>query len=201
MQKSVYVLLADNNGEPYAFYVGCTNDLKEREAAHRRAAFNSKHAEYMTYKYQWIRHLAEQGQDFVFEVVEENCVTDDADEYSYVLRAADANKQAGRSFFDGLPLTNMKAGDFLDEMLADKVRTPAAIRQFIEKKKQPKINRATTYHRDLGPVDGSRSVNGQIIDRLFNQRANTQAMLARAKDAVDLKASKQKRKLLKEKRK
>jgi hypothetical protein len=203
MQKSVYVLTADNNSsrDPYVFYVGCTNDLKEREAAHRRAAFNPDHQEYNTYKYQWIRQLALEGYDFTFTVVEENCIADDADEYSYVLRCAEINCFAGHSFYDGLPLTNMKAGDFLNEMLQRNIRTPSAIRTFIKNKNQPKISRVTAYHRDLGPVDGSRPVNGQIVERLFNQRASTREMLARAKDALDLKASKQKRKLLKEKRK
>ena len=203
MKKSVYVLIADNNSDPYVFYVGCTNDLKERQAAHRRAAFNPDHAEYNTYKYQWIRHLAEQGQDFVFEVVEENCVTDDADEYSYILRCAEINRFSGISFFDGLPLTNMKAGDYLNEMLHSKIRTPQDIRKFMHNRERERTQRrVTSYLRNAAfVVQRPDKTTEEVLEELKEHSVSVRGMLAQAKDAVDLKASKQKRKALKESKK
>jgi len=205
MRKSVYVLIADNNSnqDPYVFYVGCTNDVKEREAAHRRAAFDPKHREYNTYKYQWVRQLALEGYDFTFQVVEENCVSDDADEYSYVLRCAEINCFAGISFFDGLPLTNMKAGDFLNEMLQRNIRTPKDIRTFIKKREQERTaSRVSSYLRNAAfVVQRPGKTTEEVLEDLKEHSVSVRNMLAQAKDAVDLKASKEKRKLLKQSKK
>lgn len=201
--KSVYTLsITSDDPEPVVFYVGCTNDAARRESEHRSAAQNPKHREYETYKYQFIRAIQELGHDFKFTIVAENCVTDDADEYSYVLKYADINRSRGIDIWQGQPLTNMKAGDLLAEMLAEKIRTPAEIRRFVREQELKKsISRVKSYIRQGSFQIQQGKTTLETLADLEQHRAGVQSMLTQAREDLDLKASKQKRKALKDSKK
>lgn len=137
MKKDVYGLYFELNNQQVLFYVGCTNDIKRRESEHKRAFLDAKHAEFDTYKYQLCRELASAGIDFSLKVIEPMAtVTTEADEYSWILRSARLNESLGIHFYDGMPLTNMRAGDFLSEMLRDKTITTASDIQKFKRQKQ-----------------------------------------------------------------
>jgi hypothetical protein len=127
----LYTLVFDCDPEPVVFYVGHTKDPKRREAEHRIAARDVRNTEY---KYQWCRELAAVDTAWDFVVVGE--IEDDEDsEYAWILKFARRNQDLGLSFIDGLPLTNMKAGDFLDEILADRtIRTADDIKAYRQRR-------------------------------------------------------------------
>lgn len=166
MIKSVYALCyEDPNRGPVIFYIGCTNDPARRLREHQRNAFDLDHTESDTYKYQFIRDLKDLGLDFTMEIVEETAITDEADEYTYVLRAARLNESLDIKFYDSMPLTNMRAGDFLEEMLRDRsVVSAESIRSFRARQEQKKkIN----YERNNGQTDLAR--NRSVRERVRNQ--------------------------------
>ena len=131
----LYTLAFEIEGEqdPVIFYVGHTNDPKRREAEHRSAARNIANTEY---KYRWARELESAGIDWVFTTQFE--IEDDEDsEYEWVLYFARENARRQLSFFDNLPLTNMRAGDFLSEIIdrtdiktRDEIRAYRLAREF-----------------------------------------------------------------------
>lgn len=145
MTHSLYILTTGTGSDTAPFYVGCTNDPGRRESEHRTNPFNPNHNEYNTYKYQFIRQLREQGQAFAFVTL--HTIEDDRDsEYEWILNFARANRTAGRTFIDGHPLTNMKAGDFLSEILnRPEIRTSTDIKRYRTVSKE---NRMTSYERD-----------------------------------------------------
>jgi len=137
----LYALTFDANPQPVVFYVGHTNNPKRRETEHRAAVRDTANTEY---KYQWCRQLEAVGVKWDFVVLGE--IEDDEDaEYEWVLKFARDNKSKDIAFIDDLPLTNMKAGDFLHEILdRPEIRTKKQIKQYREERKQ----RATDYERD-----------------------------------------------------
>ena len=143
MAHTLYTLSFGSGDDTAVFYVGCTNDVARREREHRTNPFNSNHNEYNTFKYQFIRQLKEIGLDFAFTALHE--IEEDADsEYEWVLQFARANQVAGRTFIDGHPLTNMKAGDFLSEILnRPEVRTRSDIQHY----RASRANRVTSLER------------------------------------------------------
>jgi len=148
MTKSVYGLVyQDPVRGPVVFYVGCTNDVARRTQEHARNPFNTNHAEYNTYKYKFCRDLTELGYPYYLEVLSgEEDITDEADEYSWILKFARYNEDNAIAFYDHMPLTNMKAGDFLEEMLRDRnVHTAGQIRTFVERKRAARV---ASYQRD-----------------------------------------------------
>jgi hypothetical protein len=201
--KSVYTLsITVSESMPVVFYVGCTTDAKRRETEHRANAKNPKHKEYKTYKYQLIRELNSAGLEFALDIVAENCVTDDADEYSWVLKMADYNRLHNIHFYDHQPLTNMKAGDFLEEMLAQRIRTPAEIRKFTRDRELKKINsRVKSYIRQGSFTVQQGKTTLETLAELEQHRASVQGMLAAAREDLDLKASRAKRRALKDNKK
>lgn len=139
MTKTVYGLFfEDSESNLYIFYVGCTNNVERRRREHEVRAFNAAHAEYDTYKYQFCRLLRQQGLEYRMEVLAPEAeISDRSDEYSWILLFADHNRRAGIEYYDGYPLTNMKAGDFLAEMLREPtVRTADQIRQYRQRRAQ-----------------------------------------------------------------
>lgn len=150
----LYTLVFDCDPEPVVFYVGHTNDPKRRETEHRSAARDPRNTEY---KYQWCRELAAVGIAWQFIVVGE--IEDDEDsEYEWVLRFARRNQDLGLSFIDGLPLTNMKAGDFLDEILADRtIATREEIREYRQQREQ-----AVSYQR-VQPTEKAQAIIDQEL--------------------------------------
>lgn len=120
--NSIYVLICEVNGQKIPFYVGRSHNIKQRARQHARAAMDTTHKEYNTYKYQLIRELEHHGDRWwLEELYKPEEVTDKTDEYCAILEAARVNTENGYGrVFWGNPLTNMKAGDFLSEMLADK---------------------------------------------------------------------------------
>lgn len=180
--KSVYGLFFETSDTGLViFYVGCTNDIARRYGEHKRYANDTKHPEYNTYKYQLIRDLAAAGVDFTLEVLTPAVeVNDKADEYSWVLKMAEHNREHAIAFYDNLPLTNMKAGDFLEEMLRDPaVRTPAEIRTW-RKAKADSI-RAVRYNRNtFGVQSRNEAMRKTVADAmaLDTQKLSTEQVIA-----------------------
>jgi len=118
------------------FYVGHTDNPDRRLGEHDGNAHNPNSAEYDTLKYKWIRRLEAEGLDYFMLVVETLHSRDQDGEYEWVLKAARENKKDGRFFF-GLPLTNMKAGDFTSEIMDHEfIRSRKQIKQYREFKEQ-----------------------------------------------------------------
>lgn len=160
----LYTLVFDANPEPVVFYVGHTNDPKRRATEHRSSARDPENTEY---KYRWCRELASIGVKWDFVVVGE--IEDDEDaEYEWVLKFARHNQKLGIEFIDGLPLTNMKAGDFLSEILTDRTITSREeIKQYRIKREQ---NKTINYQRDgVAPTAKAQA----IIDSVQAQAAQS----------------------------
>ena len=138
----LYTLVFDGEPEPVVFYVGHTNDPKRRANEHRAAARDPANTEY---KYQWIRQLEAVGATWDF--VEIGLIDNDEDsEYEWVLKFARHNRSKDITFIDDLPLTNMKAGDFLGEILDDPaISTREEIKQY---RQQRAAEKKISYERD-----------------------------------------------------
>jgi len=143
MKQHLYILVFDADPKPVVFYVGRTNDPDRRLKEHRSSVKNLEHTEY---KYQWCRQLEEIGLSWDLVVIDE--IEDDEDsEYEWVLRFARDNQEREITFFDDLPLTNMKRGDFLSEMIKiPSIQTARDIREY----RNAQAIRAITYERDGG---------------------------------------------------
>lgn len=148
-QHYLYTLVFDAEPEPVVFYVGHTGDPKRRETEHRTAARDSANTEY---KYQWARELAAVGIKWDFVVI--GLIEDDEDsEYEWILKFARRNQDLGITFIDELPLTNMRAGDFLEEILADRtITTREEIREYRHQRSQ-----AVNYQR-VRPTAKAQSI-------------------------------------------
>jgi hypothetical protein len=137
----LYALTFDASPRPVVFYVGHTNNPKRRETEHRASAKDLSNTEY---KYQWCRQLEAVDVAWDFVVIGE--IEDDEDaEYEWVLKFARDNHSKGITFIDDLPLTNMKAGDFLAEILD---RTDIRTKQDIKKYRTERAARQVNYLRD-----------------------------------------------------
>jgi hypothetical protein len=154
MKQYLYTLVFDAEPQPVVFYVGRTNDPERRLKEHRLAVKNLEHTEY---KYQWCRQLEAIGLSWDLVVIDE--IDDDEDsEYEWVLRFARDNQEREITFFDNLPLTNMKAGDFLTEMIGiPSIQTKQDIRDY----RNAQAIRAITYERDGGGT-GEHTEQGRI---------------------------------------
>ena len=149
MTHVVYGLAFVIEDEPIIFYVGHTNDVERRTREHANNPFNPNHSEYDTMKYRWCRQLHESRISYDLFVIREFVETDEDSEYAIILDVARDNQQRGITFFDGLPLTNMKAGDFIEEMLDAGVQGSQGVKLYKEIMAISK--RAITYQReDLG---------------------------------------------------
>ena len=122
--STLYVLAFEADDEPIVFYVGHTNDIERRRSEHMNNPLNPNHAEYNTYKYQWARSLIEMGIEYKL-IPLHKIETDDDTEYEWILKFARRNAEANIAFYEGYPLTNMKAGDFLTEIINRKDITTA----------------------------------------------------------------------------
>lgn len=115
-KTTLYTLVFEAGDEPVVFYVGHTNNADRRWNEHINNAFNENHSEYDTYKYRWIRSLKDAGIECSM-VVLHDIEDDDDTEYEWILKFARANEKQDIRFYDGYPLTNMKAGDLLGELI------------------------------------------------------------------------------------
>jgi len=144
--KTVYVLTARGD-ETIQFYVGCTSDITRRYKEHSTNSRNPNHSEYNTYKYRFIRDLDSWGVHWTLDVLTTDIEVDEkTDEYSWIIKIARENEIKDHIFYDDKPLTNMKAGDFLEEMLADRQLSgsPKEVKKWLTKRKN-KID----YNRGL----------------------------------------------------
>lgn len=188
MKKSIYGLMYDDPVRgPVIFYVGCTTDLVRRSQEHARNPFISTHAEYNTYKYRFCRDLADLDIRYHLQVlVREEEITDDSDEYTWILKFARHNEDNAIRFYDDLPLTNMKAGDFLDEMIRDRsVVSAADIREF---KQQRELERSVTYERTR---DSSNPVARAMLDQIAVELAPARAVEQARKEKKQQRAKRQ----------
>jgi len=169
----LYALTFDASPRPVVFYVGHTNNPKRRETEHRASAKDLSNTEY---KYQWCRQLEAVDVAWDFVVIGE--IEDDEDaEYEWVLKFARDNHSKGITFIDDLPLTNMKAGDFLAEILdRTDIRTKQDIKQYRKEREQA---RKVNYEREQSDnfVDTER---GEIFREYISElgeasRAKNQA--------------------------
>jgi hypothetical protein len=91
-------------------------------------------------------------------------VEDDEDsEYSWVLRVARNNQHDGITFYNDLPLTNMRRGDLLEEMLADRSLNTA--QQIKEWRQVRELRKAVEYEAKqfVAPVNDAF---GRVMSRL-----------------------------------
>ena len=131
MKHSLYTLSFDAPEGTIVFYVGCTNNPTRREREHKTNPFNENHAEYQTYKYQFCRKLALKENAYKLDVIIDDIGSDEDSEYEWVLNFARHNTAQGFEFINGYPLTNMKAGDFLSEIInRPEVRTASDIKKY-----------------------------------------------------------------------
>jgi len=173
MKKSVYGLTYDDPVRgAVVFYVGCTNDVVRRTQEHMRNPFVSGHAEYDTYKYRFCRDLADLDITYSMVIIEPAVdVADDSDEYSWILQTARINQDLGIKFYQDLPLTNMRAGDFLDEMIRDRtINSSGDIRAFKQRREQ---ERNVTYERTR---DSSNPVARAMLDQIEIELAPARAL-------------------------
>jgi len=139
--STLYVLAFEADDEPIVFYVGHTNDIERRRQEHMNNPLNPNHAEYNTYKYQWARSLIEMGIEYKL-IPLHKIETDDDTEYEWILKFARRNAEANIAFYEGYPLTNMKAGDFLTEIINRRdISTAAEITKY-------RTQRSISYLRD-----------------------------------------------------
>jgi len=139
--STLYVLAFEADDEPIVFYVGHTNDVERRRSEHMNNPLNPNHSEYTTYKYQWARSLIEMGIEYKL-IPLHKIETDDDTEYEWILKFARRNADANIAFYDGYPLTNMKAGDFLTEIIDKRDITTA------EQITRYRTQRSISYLRD-----------------------------------------------------
>jgi hypothetical protein len=146
MTHAVYGLAFVIEDEPIIFYVGHTNDVERRTREHANNPFNPNHGEYNTMKYRWCRQLRESQMSYDLFVIREDPEEDEDSEYAVILDVARDNQEREITFFDGLPLTNMKAGDFISEMLDAGVQGKQGVEIFKKIREVTKI--AVTYQRE-----------------------------------------------------
>jgi predicted GIY-YIG superfamily endonuclease len=157
MKHSLYTLSFDAPEGTIVFYVGCTNNPTRREREHKTNPFNENHAEYQTYKYQFCRKLALKENAYKLDVIIDDIGTDEDSEYEWVLNFARHNTAQGFEFINGYPLTNMKAGDFLSEIInRPEIRSAADIKKY--KSDRIAAANAISYNRrydkeTAGPVN------------------------------------------------
>jgi predicted GIY-YIG superfamily endonuclease len=179
MKKSVYALVyEDANDDTIVFYIGCTNDVARRSAEHRRNSLNETHTEYNTYKYQWIRQLDQHDCAFRLEVIAEDVQDDENTEYEYVLKFARYNESQGYGFYEGMPLTNMRAGDFLSEMMRDRtVNTAAEIG--VWRRRRTESQRVTAYERESQDISQGRDQRRNVANSMviITQQKRTEEVL------------------------
>jgi hypothetical protein len=174
----LYTLVFDANPEPVVFYVGHTNDPKRRETEHRSSARDLSNTEY---KYRWCRKLDEIGIPWSFVVIGE--IEDDEDsEYEWILKFARKNAGLNITFEEGLPLTNMKAGDFLGEILTDRtITTRDEIKEYRIKREQAK----TINYQRVKPTPQAQSIIDQeLIDAEANRLDNYRTERERVERAL-----------------
>lgn len=153
--KSVYVLQIAVD-DPIVFYVGCTNDINRRAREHELNSHNPEHPEYYTYKYQTIRDIEAAGLTWEMQVEVLSAEIDEDSEYWWVLTKARENQAKNIKFIDDLPLTNMKAGDFLHEMLQDKsICSVQDVQAFTERRRQQRVQ---DYQRDQIKNPAARNI-------------------------------------------
>jgi hypothetical protein len=146
MHKIYGLAFIDQYDTACIFYVGHTTDIDRRFREHAVNAYNKNHAEYDTYKYQFIRSLDELNIPWSISVLEEQVTHDDDSEYEWILRIARDNEDKSRQFYHGLPLTNMRAGDFVEEMVRDRsISTRQEVGAWRERRRQ---QREISYIRD-----------------------------------------------------
>lgn len=125
---SVYALVFNSGTRDICFYVGRTNDTARRLKDHRSKVNDPLDT---TLKYRFMRELERGGYEWRMEVLTDFAEDDEDTEYEWVLRIARNNRFDGISFYEDMPLTNMKRGDFLEEMLQERdLNTAKQIREW-----------------------------------------------------------------------
>jgi hypothetical protein len=184
----IYALEFKAGDQDIVFYVGHTTDLERRANEHQVNSENPKHAEYDTEKYQWCRSLRRQGLEFELVPLQLYASTDEDSEYEWILRQARQNVLAKISFYNGHPLCNMKGGDFIWEMMADKaIKSAKDIKEFrLNKQKIDREHRS--YIRDFAGTRSAPEQAQNIVDWLKRDGERRSKL---ADDEAKLKQSRQ----------
>lgn len=173
----IYGLWFAAEDQEIVFYVGHTTNLERRREEHLTNAFNPRHAEFDTEKYRWCRSLREQGLEYDLKPLALFVKDDDNSEYEWILRQARENIDLGITFYNGMPLCNMKAGDFLDEMLANRaIKTAKDIQDFKNRRLQIERERRS-YLRDFSG-DAEPTAQAQKIINWLQQDAERRQQIA-----------------------
>jgi len=185
MMHNLYALVFETDSDPVIFYIGHTNDLKRRETEHRSCVKDLSNTEY---KYRWCRELEAIGIDWY--MVDLGSVEKDEDsEYAFILKIARHNRSKNITFIDDLPLTNMKAGDFLHEIIDRKdIKTVADIKRF--KKEKAEAKRAVKYEREEKGILPELSPKAKLVAEWMQAEGEVVA----AQDAERKKKAKQRAK-------
>lgn len=147
----LYTLAFMAGDEPVVFYVGHTNDMRRRLTEHRSAVKDLANQEY---KYQWIRGLESAGIKWTMTRVVE-IESDEDSEYEWILQFARDNHRRGIAFYNDLPLTNMRAGDFYWEIIdREDIVTRDEIREYRIRREQ---ERSVDYKR-VRPTDVAQGI-------------------------------------------
>ena len=199
-QYYLYTLVFDAEPEPVVFYVGHTNNLQRREAEHRSSAKNTLNSEY---KYRWIRELELLAIDWHMVPICE-IATDEDTEYEWLLKFARYNQSKNITFFDDLPLCNMRAGDFLHEILhRTDIQTASDIRQYkrqsAEAKKAAEVNYNRTATVDyFNPTPRPLTERAVVLADYLNELGAAERESAERERAKRLKRAEQYEQMLKD---
>jgi len=187
---TVYTLAYMDSGEPIVFYVGHTNNIERRRREHAVNPLNPEHAEYDTYKYRFCRGLLEAGIEYALTPIVEIETQLDS-EYEWILKFARDNEQRGIRFFDGYPLTNMKAGDFLEDLIKETdITTADQIRHW---RAERRAREQFDYERD---GNAEQSETAQELIKLFKLQGEDLRLERYKKEARELKRLVREREML-----
>ncbi len=147
------------------FYVGKTNNPDRRLKEHQ---YLSTKPDELTNKYVFIRQLDQVEIPWYMTIISEDINIDEDSEFEWILLFARHNIKNKISFLDGSPLTNLKNGDMLSEMVDNPtIVTSQDIKNYRAKKRLPvgKLSIAKQYNTWTA-VDQA-SAEKRLLDRML----------------------------------
>jgi predicted GIY-YIG superfamily endonuclease len=168
----IYGLTFNIDDMEIVFYVGHTNDLERRQEEHLANAVNPRHAEYNTEKYRWCRSLREQGLEYALKPLALFIEQDEDSEYEWILRQARENIKNNISFYNGEPLCNMKAGDLLREIMANRsINTSKQIKEYRQRRAKSLADKRTFQRGEVPQTERGKQIMLQLQKMAEQRRA------------------------------